>query len=283
MQHARDTCLVWMSLQPQPAGSSCEPSRIARPTPAASDSDVPAGSSPYRYASAHQSGRHQGPSSEVAVHAVGAWDVHGVSGCRPALQSRPPPVRSRPAARAPASAAGTGACAARRRCGERGRPSSQARPCGPQRRRGAGTVAGAVGAGSGLGESTSGRCSTRPRSPPRTAIRPSGRSAGASLLAVPPRPRSAARAATAPGPSGLPHDQTGPRRRPHRLRVKGIERDACHGAWPERSTAPSNGASPAAAPASRERYRERRLPRRLARAVYGTIKRGLAGGRTGFA
>ena len=131
--------------------------------------------------------------------------------------------------------------------GQAARPGHVGRSAGAEPER----LPGAVGAGSGLGESTSGRCSTRPRSPPRTAIRPSGRSAGASLLAAAPRPRSAARAGTASGPSGLPHDQTGPRRRPHRLRVKGIERDACHGAWPERSSAPSNGGSPAAAPASR--------------------------------
>ena len=149
-------------------------------------------------------------------------------------------------ARAPAPARHAGDVGSA--AGQAARPAHVGRSAGAEPEQ----LPGAVGAGSGLGESTSGRCSTRPRSPPPTAIRPSGRSAGASLLAAAPRPRSAAvRAATAPGPSGLRHHQTGPRQRPHRLRVKGIEREACHGAWPERSFAPSNGTPPAAAPASR--------------------------------
>ncbi len=176
-------------------------------------------------------------------------------------------------ARVPARHAGDVGSAA----GQAARPAHVGRSAGAEPEQ----LPGAVGAGSGLGESTSGRCSTRPRSPPRTAIRafmPARRSwprrrdrearcalprrlaravFGTIKRDFPPRPHRL----RAYGPReachgawperSRRHHQTGPRQRPHRLRVKGIAKEACHGAWPERSSARSNGASPAAAPASR--------------------------------
>ena len=182
------------------------------------------------------------------MHAVGAWDVHGVSGCRPALPTRPPrfdhglPRVLRLLRRAPAPARHAGDVGSV--AGQAARPAHVGRSAGAEPEQLPAPSARDLGwAGPRPGGARHGRARRHPRPSGHPAIRAFCR------RVAPGRTRRRDREARRALPRRLARAvfgtiKRGHRRRPHRLRVKGMEREACHGAWPERSLAPSNGASP---------------------------------------